>query len=84
MYTIKPRDKRGPSPDPRHASRRAHQQPRTDVTDANRGSRQQPRTGVRHANRGKRTNKIINVCTYNTRTINDSNTDPLDTMLHEI
>jgi len=36
-----------------------------------------------HANRGK-TNKIVNICSYNTRTINDLNSDVFDTMIHEL
>ena len=99
MYNLRSQDQRGPPLDPRHASRRAHQQPRTGVTEAirgayqqprtdmqhtTRGSRQQPRTGVRHAIRGKRTNKTINVCTYNPRTINDLNTEAFDIMLREL
>ena len=77
------RFQRGPPPDPRRATRRAHQQPRTGVSDAIRGSCQQPRTGMRHATRGK-SNQCLNVCTYNTRTINDLNVHARDTMLHEI
>ena len=79
------RVQRGPPPDPRHAIRRAHQQPRTGVTEANRGSSQQPRTGMLQANRGKhKINKSFNICTYNTRTINDLNEDALEIMLHEL
>ena len=102
MYNLRTRDQRRPPPDPRHATRRAHQQPWTGVTGAIRGSfqqpwtgikntirgsRQQPQTGVRHAIRGQKadkTNRIINICTYNTRTINDLNTDTRDTMLQEL
>ena len=49
-----------------------------------RGSCQQPRTGMRQAIRGEKSNKIMNICTYNPRTINDLNTHALDTMLYEI
>ena len=52
-----------------------------------RGSRQQPQTGGGHAIRGQKadkTNRIINICTYNTRTINDLNTDARDAMLQEL
>ena len=105
-YNLEPQIQRGPPPDPRHATRRAHQQPRTGVTDAIRGSFQQPRTGMRHTIRGacqqprvdmqyatrgekpkslkKNGKNTMNICTYNTRTINDLNTDALDTMLYEI
>ena len=48
-----------------------------------RGSCQQPRTGMRHATRGK-SNQCLNVCTYNTRTINDLNVHARDTVFHEI
>ena len=52
------------------------------MTGATRGSLQQPRTGVRHAIRGNI--KTFNICTYNTRTINDLNHEALETMLYEI
>ena len=99
MYNQRSKDQRGPPPDPCHATRRAHQQPRTGVTEAIRGSFQQPRTGMRQtirgscqqprtgmrqAIRGEKSNKIMNICTYNPRTINDLNTHALDTMLYEI
>ena len=84
MYNLKLRTQRGPPPDPRRANRRAHQQPRTSVTEAIRGSFQQPRTGMRRAIRGEKSNRIMNICTYNPRTINDLNTHALDTMLYEI
>jgi len=74
---------RGPPTDPHRVTRRAHQQPRTDMTRLNRGQCQQPRTGMLHANRGK-TNKIVNICSYNTNTINDLNSDVFDTMIHEL
>ena len=73
---------RGLPPGSRLTIRRAHQQPRTDVTGATRGSLQQLRTGVRHAIRGNI--KTFNICTYNTRTINDLNHEALETMLYEI
>ena len=78
---------RGRPSDPYPAISRAHQQPRTDVTDATRGEPQQPRTGVLHANRGKETiakKSSFNICTYNTRTINDLHDDALDVMLQEL
>ena len=78
---------RGRPLDPCPAIRRAHQQPRTDVTDTTRGEPQQPRTGVLHANRGKETiakKSSFNICTYNTRTINDLHDDALDVMLQEL
>ena len=78
---------RGRPSDPCPAIRRAHQQPRTDVTDTTRGEPQQPRTGVLHANRGKETiakKSSFNICTYNTRTINDLHDDTLDVMLQEL
>ena len=53
------------------------------MTGANRGSSQQPRTGVGQATRGLPF-KSLNICTYNTRTINDLNEDSLEIMLHEI
>ena len=58
------------------------QRPRTVVEQAIRGSYQQPRTGMRQAIRGI-TNQIMNICTYNTRTINDLNTDSFDTLIYE-
>ena len=74
-----------PPPDPRHATRRARQQPRTGVTGAIRGSCQQPRTGMRQAIRGNsKSNITMNICSYNPRTINDRNSHALDTMLQEI
>ena len=51
-----------PSPDHRHANRRARKQPRTCVTAMNRGH-------------------TMNICNYNTRTLNDNN---LDILLNEI
>ena len=38
---------------------------------------------MRHATRGK-SNQCLNMCTYNTHTINDLNVHARDTMLHEI
>ena len=83
MSIQKSRDQWVPPPDPRHATRRAHQQPRTGVTDTIRGSYQQPRTGMRQAIRGK-SNYCMNICTYNPRTISDLNTNNRDIMLEEI
>ena len=74
---------RGPPPDPRQATRRAHQQPWIGATDASRGLHQQPRTDVTKVNRGKN-NKELYICTYNTRTINDLNQDSLNTMMIEL
>ena len=57
------------------------------MTDATRGEPQQPRIGVLHANRGKDTiakKSSFNICTYNTRTINDLHDDALDVMLQEL
>ena len=52
MYNLRPRNRRGPPPDPQPATRRATQQPRTGRTTANRGSTQQPRTVENTATRG--------------------------------
>ena len=81
---------RGLPPYPRLAIRRAHWQPRTNVSDVNRGSPQQPRTEVlQHTNRGQTPppitkRSILNICTYNTRTVNDLNTDARAIMLEEL
>lgn len=68
------------------SNRGSHQQPRTGVSKVNRGVHQQPRTGMTNTKRkySKTTKRNFNLCTYNTRTINDLNQDALETMIVEL
>ena len=69
-------DKLGQTLDHRRVNKGAQQQPWTVVSYANKGPNRQPWTGNGKANKGK-TKDILNICTYNCRTLYKEHLDNL-------